>query len=191
MGWLVLPFGQIAIGHRLEPGHVCKCGEAPVNPGRAGGARGSAFAFQTLMGRVNDVIHLGKETCLLSTSASSSIKPPRHFKVPTRCLSLSFSLSLSLSSFPSPYFFLLPPELIWSHRPLQGIVNTRTGVEVTKGSWSAGSLLCVCMCMRVCVCFLIIPHSRNHNRSILWDVHMFRGIELSGVFAVFVCLDMR
>lgn len=35
MGWFVLPVGQIAVGHRLGSGHICKCAEAPVNPGRA------------------------------------------------------------------------------------------------------------------------------------------------------------
>lgn len=46
MGWFVLP---IAVEHRLGSGHECKCAEAPVNPGRAEGGRGSASAFQTLI----------------------------------------------------------------------------------------------------------------------------------------------
>lgn len=50
MGWFVLPFGQIAVGHRLGSGHVWKCAEAAVNPGHAEGSRRSAFAFQTLIG---------------------------------------------------------------------------------------------------------------------------------------------
>lgn len=50
MGWFVLLCGQIAVGHRLGSGHVWKCAEAPGNPGRAEGGRGSAFAFQTLIG---------------------------------------------------------------------------------------------------------------------------------------------
>lgn len=137
-------------------------------------------------GRVNDVTHLVKETRLLSTLVSSIKNPSRHFKVPT--LSLSLSLSFSLSSSSAPYFLLLPVEVIWFPKTPVGYCKHVDRCWGHKGLVvSRKPFVSVC----VCVCFFIIACSRYHNRTILWDIHMFQGIELRGVFAMFVCLNVR
>ena len=97
---------------------------------------------------------------------------------------------------PSP----LPTTLIYSHdrSPVPSLWGECKHTDRCRGHlrpmWSftglRGRKSCDFLCVCVCVCVRVSlwsPYSRNHNRALPGDSHVFWGNEHNGVFSVFVC----